>query len=138
MLTLKEEGFVLHDIIDTLAKDTQLPVNILIDLVAKETDRDRKHMIKALKAFNSCFTANNAIVGYIGDKPNKRTAIFCSADKILKKMKTKLYPALDDDEYPDDAKGQDLDTVFACMQTWVIDGILADSVTMKEIKELNA
>jgi hypothetical protein len=101
-----DDLLVICTIIKKLAQETELPIAVILRLVAKEFSIPYKKLKKELKEIinNDMFNKNksNEIVGYINNEPVKRTTMIMQSNSIisavLKKVENKFNKKLDKNE----------------------------------------
>lgn len=89
-----EKAYVLHDIIEELAIETQLPVSYILQMVANNYGMKLRKLKKLLLLIQSCFVQNNNVVLYVKGEPIFRT----NANSIMWKGLCKLKTAFKDEE----------------------------------------
>ena len=85
-------GEVFHDMIEEIAVETELPVAVVMELIADALDTSVAEIKSELRKVESPYVfGSSVILGYIDGEKQKRTTVKYKADTLFIGMRKKIY-----------------------------------------------
>lgn len=86
-LSKEAKGELLNEMVQELAIETQLPIHVVINLVAKYYKTSERKVRRFLRLVDSDFVANNNVVIFHNEKPIFRTSAMAIMWRGLSRLK---------------------------------------------------